>query len=685
MRTRWLVGAALMVGVCPATAAADVVHSTYGDRLELGPATIEVTLGRDEARYVVRYEVRNPSIDPDEAEIEVALPNAASIVGMRYQPRTGAGWLDARLLESDDASARWNEYAEAPYAGKRGPALVELDGDLPVLHLLFVPAHDRVLVEYTMVAPVCRTRDRVIAPAFPIEAAPDARYVVRGPRGAGRHVSAVDVDLAPCALVDPPEAWDSSFFVSAAAPEAAGTTGVDGRLVIVPAGRQRVVEIAIDTGAQLAPAPRNAWVVFVVDASHSMGVAGVVAQRSIIDAYLARSPGARFQIVVYRRFAAPVFASWRAGSDARHAIAALGDDAFALGNGSNLDAGLARAAALLAHAPGPRRLVAFTDEQVREALDEDVARAALAALPADTIVHVVGTTGSDKPAAESTLERDDDDLFAPVAAPWGGIMAWAHVGDEVEPARTRADVFEELVRPHRIEHVRILHGDGGIRDLADITEGQRVRMTHVADDDAITVSGMIWGRPWQPTLVTSERVQRQVAALAMGDTYVTSELDEDGRRALARFGHVVSDTTSLWADDPRWVPAGLPPEVLLGDRSMPDFIGGISGGTLSTHTCCIRGRTGTAHRRRVAPDVRGLLEKPVAACAARRGLETWSAALVIETTGREIVDVRYDGGTDDDAFATCAIESAWSLALGDDFTAWTASFDVNVTGSSVRR
>src|SRR5436190_24284086 len=107
MRTRWLVGAALTAGLCPATAAADIVHSPYGDRLALGPAPIDVTLGRDEARYVVRYEVKNPSDDPDEAEIEVALPAAASIVGMRYQPRTGAGWLDARLLESTDASARW--------------------------------------------------------------------------------------------------------------------------------------------------------------------------------------------------------------------------------------------------------------------------------------------------------------------------------------------------------------------------------------------------------------------------------------------------------------------------------------------------------------------------------------------------------------------------------------------------
>jgi hypothetical protein len=689
MRTRWLVVAALMVGVCPTTAAADIVHSMYGDRLELGPATIDVTLGRDQARYVVRYEVRNTSaIDPDEAEIEVGVPTGASIIAMRYQPHSGARWLDARLLESNDASARWNSYADAPYAGKRGPALLEMQDDAIVLRLLFVPARDRVMVEYTMVAPVCHARSRWIAPAPPIEAVQDARYVVHGPRGAGWRVSGDIIDTDACERTDPVEAWDSGFFLAADAPETAGTRGVDGRLVMVPAGDDRVVEITIDTGAELAQAPRNASVVFVVDASHSMGVRGVVAQLAIIDAYLARAPGARVEIVVYRRFATTVFGGWRRGADVRRAIATgFGDGAFDLGNGSNLDDGLMRAAALLAGAPGPRRLVAFTDDDVREALDEDVARAALVRLPADAIVHFVGTAGAQPASSESSIERQDDHWLAPVAARWGGISAWAHVGDARETAHARADVFEELVRPHRIENLRIVEGHGADEELEDIVEGQRVRSMYVAIDDAFTVTGMIWGREWQPTLVTSELAQRQVAALAMGDVDVFGALDDEASiRALARFGHVVSDWTSLWADDPRWVPAGLPPEIALERRATPDFIGLTSGSSFASHRCCgpdgvgfVNGGGGGG------PDMRGLLEKPVAVCAARRGIDTWSVALVVETTGREIVDVRLRGGADDPAFATCVIENAWALRLGDEFAKWTASFDVNVTGSSVRR
>ncbi|MBZ0231947.1 MAG: hypothetical protein K8M05_06310, partial [Deltaproteobacteria bacterium] len=84
-------------------------------------------------------------------------------------------------------------------------------------------------------------------------------------------------------------------------------------------------------------------------------------------------------------------------------------------------------------------------------------------------------------------------------------------------------------------------------------------------------------------------------------------------------------------------------------------------------------------------DPAALLAGPVAACASRSGLATWSVGLELETTGREIVDVRLVSGADDAAFARCIVESAWSLALGEAYDRWTASFEVNVLGDSSRR
>ncbi len=686
---------ALVAVACPAlgtaTAGADVVFAAHDAPLELGPATIEVDVTRFEARFTVRYEVANPGPLPDEAMVELATPPASAVTGLRYQPRAGAAWLDARLLAAGDAFARWERYADAHFVARRGPALIELQaGSVPVLRLLFVPARDRVAVEYTIVAPVCRAGGHWIAPAPPAPSSDDddARYVVRGPRGAGRRVGRAEApkliaaDVADaCSASDPQAAWDAEDFVVVRAPDIPASHGVASRMVLVPAGNQRFVDVVIDTGTRLSPAPRDASVVFVIDASISMGEGGVAAQLGMVRAYLARAPGARFELVVYRRHATRVFGRWRAGADVEAALAEAGVAPFAIANGSSLDAGLASAATILARAPGPRRIVAFTDDRVREALDEELARSSLADLPADAVLHVVSTSAHRGRA--SALDRADDHFLAGVAARWGGIAAGATLGADGELPHARADVFEELVRPRRIDDVVIAHGHGERAELGAILEGQSVRALERADSDAVTVQGMIWGRPWQPTLVTSDRARRNAAALVVADEQVW-HLERDVVRSLATMAHAVSTETSLWADDPRWTPGGLPPEVALDGRATPcGIIGSIGGGSFSTTSSHVGvGRFGPARER---PDVAALLAGPVAACASRSGLVTWSVGLELETTGREIVDVRLARGADDPAFAHCVVESAWSLALGEAFDAWTASFAVDVLGDSARR
>jgi len=57
---------------------------------------------------------------------------------------------------------------------------------------------------------------------------------------------------------------------------------------------------------------------------------------------------------------------------------------------------------------------------------------------------------------------------------------------------------------------------------------------------------------------------------------------------------------------------------------------------------------------RAAPDLEALMSGPVAACASRHGVATLNVSLEIETTGREIVDVRLIAGAYEPAFASCA-------------------------------
>jgi hypothetical protein len=708
MRASILVAGVLTLVGEPALA--DVVTSEYGAELALGPAAVQIEVRRDEARMTVRYEVRNPGPMPDEAAIELMIPEGAAITGLRYQPRRGATWIEGRLLPSTDAVARWERYRSAPFTAMRGPALVEVpEEEAPTLRLLFVPARDRVVVEYTLTAPVCHARGRWIAPAPAIVSDARTRVVVRGPAGvaagarsvvhgaaahddtedAGAPVAIDDEEILDlCAGTDPGDAWLGASFVTVAAPADQPAHGVDARMVMVPAGTQRVVEVVVDVAAQLAPAPRDAHVVFVVDASISMGAAGVAAQLEVVKAYLARSPGARFEIVVFRREAAAVTGRWRAAVDATTVLAELErrGGVFAVGNGSDLDAGLRRAVALLARTDGARRVVAFTDDRVREALDADAVRAALAGLPADAVVHVVGVDGEDaaEAAEASSLERDFEHWLAPVAARWGGIAAWAKLGGVTERARARADVFEDLVRPRRIEGVVFEQGDGGRDELGAIGEGTSVRLTRLAPDSAVTMRGFIWGRPWQPQLITSEVAWRRVAALAIGDRDVIESLEQDALRSLATIGHAVSEATSLWADDPRWVAGGLPPEVRLRERGGLVAVGG-GYATCSSHCRSgLRGRVSSVATRE-RPDVAGLLAGPIASCAARAKMATWSVGLELETTGREVVDVRLVSGADDASFARCVIESGWSLALPEEYASWTASFDVHVVGDNARR
>ncbi|MBZ0238149.1 MAG: VWA domain-containing protein, partial [Deltaproteobacteria bacterium] len=322
---------ALVAVACPAlgvtAAAADVVFGAHDTPLELGPATIETEVTRFEARYTVRYEVRNPGPLPDEAMVELAVPPASAVTGLRYQPRAGAAWLDARLLPADDAFVRWERHADAPFAAQRGPALVEHLGSISALRLGFVPARDRVAVEYTVIAPVCRAAGHWVTPSV---------------AGARRSMSAADAAKVlgdevrvACGATDPPQAWDGDHFVVVAATAISASRGVESRMVMVPAGTQRIVEVVIDTGARLSPAPRNASVVFVIDASISMGQGGVAAQLAMVRAYLARAPDARFELVVYRRHATRVFGRWRAGADVDRALAEAGEAPFALANGSS--------------------------------------------------------------------------------------------------------------------------------------------------------------------------------------------------------------------------------------------------------------------------------------------------------------------------------------------------------------
>ena len=103
--------------------------------------------------------------------------------------------------------------------------------------------------------------------------------------------------------------------------------------------------LEVDVAPQLVATPKRAQVVFVVDTSYSMGAAGVQAQLDVLRAYLVHVPDAEVEIVTYQRFAHRAFGAFVPVKELPTALAsALQRGAFALGNGSALDAGAQLAA-----------------------------------------------------------------------------------------------------------------------------------------------------------------------------------------------------------------------------------------------------------------------------------------------------------------------------------------------------
>ncbi|MEZ4399345.1 MAG: hypothetical protein R3B06_04965 [Kofleriaceae bacterium] len=655
----WIVVAMISAGATGASA--DQIDSEErGATLAIEQPRVTARLVDGTAEVTVTYDVHNRSRFADAASIDVGLPAGAQVAGVRQ--RVGARWIDGRLLDGEAADARFQDYRDAAFAAARGAALFSVAETRGVLRLSYVPPRATVGVAYTLVVPACRLGDRWLAELPTVD---DAAVVTVAGGAVLSPATATSLGAADdaCADFGWPAATSLADTLRAGDRVAAWrqplATGARASITSVPAGARRATVVDVALGDQLEAAPRRAAVVFVVDASRSQGVTGIDAQLAIIRGYLGHAPDARVQIVAVRRRATALFSGWVPASVALTRLAAMPPAAWAPANGSNLDAGLAQAAALLAATPGPRRLVAFTDDRLRVALDDAALAAALSGLPADAIAHVV------VPVRGATeVVRDFASHFEAVVRPTGGITATVFVGADAGPLR-------ELVRPTRIDGVTV---DGDPADA--LVEGTALRWVSVAAG-APTIAGFIWGRRWQPTLVDDPPARIRAARLALA---AGLDVDTDELLGLARLGRVASAVTSWLADDPTWTPGGLPPlEDDLGQSAACcSSICGLPMGLIGVGTIGQGSVVDAGVALPPAPSIEPLLAARVQGCAAAvpRG---WRAAVEVETTGAEVVDVRVatSGIVEPVArarFEACAAQAAWDLELDASFARYTRTF-----------
>jgi len=408
--------------------------------------------------------------------------------------------------------------------------------------------------------------------------------------------------------------------------------------------------LEVDVAPRLSELPRRAQVVFVIDASYSIGAKRLDHELAIVRAYARDLPDAELEIVVYRRTARRVFGRMVAATELPRAL----DDArrrgrFALGNGSALDDGARLAAEVLAGRPGPHRIVIESDGLVRQALDADALRAAVATLDPAAVVHVVVPTSDDEQTVQ--LVRDDS---APLA-----VLATAHHGIFAELrglAATRAglaEVVRQLVRPLRLEHVVVT---GALPVPETLDEGSGVRLwgegTRDETPSDVQITGSLWSDRIQLRLVADPALGPAVAAFGFAAQRFDA-LPEVEQMTLARLGRVVSPVTSYLAIEPGVRPSkiGLPPS------------GGVGWGTIGS------GRYGTlgygiggGGYPQGSLDLAALIDqRPCLRAHPKEG----EVQLAVETTRDEIVGVDVVRGAG--PLADCLVEATWAVRLDARF------------------
>ncbi|MSP61259.1 MAG: VWA domain-containing protein [Myxococcales bacterium] len=475
----------------------------------------------------------------------------------------------------------------------------------------------------------------------------------------GRGAPVVAEATSPLFVPDAPEGDGDRGLVAIAiaAPPIDTVAARLGRVIASPA--HGFLRLDLDAAPELRPLPRDASVVFVVDASHSVGEEGIARQIALARAYLAHVPDARFEVVLFRRFAARLAGAFAPAASFDPRIAAASRERrLAPGNGSALDLGLDAALAALRGRSGPKRVVLFSDAELRSSFPAAQTRALaiLARLPGETVVHVVLPEGGG--SDEAAARRDDDHPLAPIACAGHGLLAHLDVGT-TDPVKLRAAVLG-LVRPIRIDRFRV---DAAVFEgtgiPSELDEGASVRAMVALDAPParVAVDGLIWSEPFHRVVEVSAPFSKATAAFVFSEDR-HGALDPREMMAVAMLGQVVSPVTSYLAAEPGVRPSPIGLRRLTGRGSgFGSGAGGLGG---------IGMGAGGGGR----PELRPLVAPGIDRCVAmHHPAPDWAVVLDVETTRDEIVDVAVTRGADL-AIAPCLVEAAWSVRLHPTFAAF---------------
>ncbi|MCA2977776.1 MAG: hypothetical protein INH41_06515 [Myxococcaceae bacterium] len=592
---------------------------------------VRVRFEDGQVRLAVTRQVRNDTDAEQPFITEVPLPEGAIATSLRLG-RGDAPLVLAPLSTIERVTAEWERLTSEGEAEPTpiGRLLWSWDGAL-LLEVFAVPPRESVTVAYDVQAP-----SRYEAGLMLLEV----------PASEG---------LAPRFEGATVEPLDHGFLVRR---QHVTQPVADVRWATAPLDLRRVLwRLEVDAAPVLEPAPIAPHVVFVIDASHSEGPAGIAAQLEVLTHVLTHTPDALVEVVVVRRRAKRLFGAFVPAREVPARVAAEAEH-LVPGNGSNLDEGARLAAQLLTGVQGPARVLLFTDERLRTSFTNAAALEALQGLPAWAVVHVVERT--DRVRGSLREERDDLAPLAPVATAWGGVFFHVEGATPDAAPGEAARALLELVRPTRVDDLKVDAADVEVALQPSLAEGTSLWLHGVAEHppEFITITGKVWGRPFRRVVGLDDGLSRRLPGLAVGANDFRSLLDDDELRSAAFLAQAVSPVTAYLAAPAHAAPSRVGTSVLML-------------GAVGTRPCGCGGAgvtlRGTGLRQALI-DYRALLREGLApgqaACAAQLGA-TASGRVVIETTGDEVVDVEVSAP--DEAMKACLTEAAWALRLPQVF------------------
>jgi hypothetical protein len=647
---------ALLAVLVATEAHADSVGGTRSELLIERAHEIELTLGYGSAELVVRRTVFNGGDRHDQAMFWIDVPAGGVAVGLRTLGEQGGRphWFAGELLEAELAASRYRELTGIGGYYPKDPALLSWRSAQQLALQVFPCAPQAPkTIEYTMVLPTAYEdgRHHLLLPAMGSEQL-FARARLHG-------ASARDqlfVDGLPVAR-DAVLRLDAEHEVSlarAVAPQ------LDGGLSVITLGDDRVLfHYDVEAARALSSLPRRADVVVLVDRSRSLDPETIAGELVAARAYLSHFEPAQLHA------RAAVVAFDRVPEDLLHGLVPVAEATALLEhtelvprNGSHVDVALLHAERLFegSAAGRPRRIVLFTDRATRSALT--VARLEALAERSGAVVHVVDVALG----GEGLLERDDADPWSPIARTTGGVSWHAVLEESPQDLGARTRVLEELARPVRVHRLTIRApgiADGDLALPETLDEGAAITTLLLADRRIphVVVGGELWSEPVHKVLLPTTEEAQLWAALSFGSNLL-GELSEPEMMQLALLGRAVSPVTSYLAIEP-----GVRPSTEGLDESETFGMGGIglsgfgSGG----------GGSGSGIAGSIDPDaaMRAHLQGAMLACGASSDV----AAIELETTFAEIVDIATVTAGGDTVLEACVRERMWQTELEPFFDA----------------